>query len=68
VIEVLDGRREPYRVFWTERVYREHIARVVGPRIGREQDRTRRAERERDELAREVEELRREIRSRSTHL
>jgi hypothetical protein len=62
------SKAKPYRVFETERDYREHIARVVGWRIGREQDRTRQAERraeaaerERNELAREVEELRRSV-------
>ena len=65
----------PYCVFETERDYREHIARVVGWRIGREQGRTRQAERraeaaerERNELEREVEELRRSVHTGGTRL
>ena len=67
--------RSPYRVFETEQDYREHIARVVGWRIGREQGRTRQAERraeaaerERNELASEVEELRRSVHTGGTRL
>ena len=63
-----DPEGQPYRVFATEREYRDHVARIVGWRIGREQDRTRREARRADaaellvaELEDENERLRREL-------
>jgi hypothetical protein len=52
---------QPYRSFATEEAYRDHIAEIVGPRIGREQAKTEQAEEERDELLERVEELERAL-------
>ena len=75
-------RAEPYQVFWTEEAYREHIGRIVGWRIGREQAKIAEAEqrvaelgeiatelRERvDELENETAEMRRESHTDGTPL
>ena len=54
--------------FQTEEAYRDHIARVVGWRIAREQRKTARAEERVQDLEQEVAELRRAVHSGGTHL
>jgi hypothetical protein len=51
----------PYRVFETEEDYRRHLEHVLGERLGKVRRALARAERERDELQGEVEELRGEL-------
>ena len=59
----MSDERQPYKVFHTEEAYREHIARVVGWRIAREQAKTARAQERVKELEEEVRKLRRELHS-----
>jgi uncharacterized protein YydD (DUF2326 family) len=62
------GEAAPYRVFETEEEFQTAVESYIGERLAKLRRALRRAERERDELQREVEELRRLIHTGGTRL
>jgi hypothetical protein len=53
--------REPYAVYWTREEHQAALESYIGERLAKLQRALRRAESERDEMRREVEELRGEL-------
>jgi hypothetical protein len=60
--------RQPFAVYWTRQEQQRAFEAMLGERLAKSRRALRRAERERDELQREVEELRRLIHTGGTRL
>jgi predicted ribosome quality control (RQC) complex YloA/Tae2 family protein len=60
--------RQPFAVYWTREEHQAALESYIGERLAKLQRAIRRAERERDELREEVEELRRAVHSGGTRL